>query len=167
MSEWVVVGRILRPHGIRGGMKIETMTDNPNRFRTGNRVWLQGKERTIKTVTNLNRHTVLVLDGIQTPEAVDLLRDQELVVPEESLSPLPEGEYYRSDLVGMTVIGTRGSRIGKVRQVVELPAVDGLEIELGNGKKTLLPLDHHAVREIDRAGGQIIIDSERFDEFLE
>ena len=73
--------------------------------------------------------------------------------PRRFAPPLEEGSYYVADLVGLDVLDADGSRVGSVRDVLPGPANDALELDTG----LLLPLVEDCVREVDPAGGRIIL----------
>ncbi len=80
-------------------------------------------------------------------------RGAELSVPREDLAPLPSDSYYVSDLIGLQVLDERGDAVGVVREVHPGPANDALELDTG----LLLPLVEECIREVDVAGGRVLL----------
>ena len=80
-------------------------------------------------------------------------RGAELSVRREDLAPLPSDSYYVSDLIGLQVLDERGDVVGVVREVHPGPANDALELDTG----LLLPLVEDCIREVDVAGGRVLL----------
>jgi 16S rRNA processing protein RimM len=118
----VLVGRIGRPHGIRGHVFVNAETDFvEQRFAPGARLWLKAErgEETL-TVASLRvqgGRPVLSFEGLTRIEDVERLTGAELRVPERMLQALDEGFYYEHQLVGCAVETTDGPRIGVVTRV--------------------------------------------------
>jgi 16S rRNA processing protein RimM len=147
----VVVGRVGKPHGVDGGFFVEDPSDRRETFAVG-AVLLAGGEPA--TVVAFRRGSggrpVIRLD-----RAVE--RGTELAVPRETLPELPaeEGEYYAFELVGLSVEQEDGRQLGRVREVLEYPANDVLELDSG----LFLPLVEACVRSVDVEGERIVVAS--------
>jgi 16S rRNA processing protein RimM len=74
-------------------------------------------------------------------------------VPREELTPLPDDAYYVADLIGLQVLDEHGEAVGVVREVHPGPANDALELDTG----LLLPLVEDCIREVDLAGGRVLL----------
>jgi 16S rRNA processing protein RimM len=124
-AEWdamAVVGRIARAHGIRGEVIVNPDTDFPERrFRVGARLFIrsEGEVRPVSVATARmqNGRPQIGIGGVATMTEAEALAGCELRVPAEELEPLPDGSYYRHDLVGCVVETTDGRRIGSVTRV--------------------------------------------------
>ena len=161
-GRWFSVGRVLRPHGIRGGIKIELLTDNEDRFVPGAVVWLKGEKKTVTSIKPLNNAVVITLNGIETPEQVDLYRNEYLQVPEEDLAVLPEGRFYTHEIVGMQVVKPGGEVWGTVKDTFSNVNTDMIEVAMSNGKTILIPLVAALVGTIDREKRTIVVDKDFF-----
>src|SRR5262245_21146264 len=117
-----VVGRIARAHGIRGQVIVNPDTDFPDeRFRSGAEVFIEqgGVVRSL-TVTTLRFHRgspIIGFSGIETMNDAETLAGLELRVPRDTLKALPEGTFYRHDLVGCAVETVKGALVGVVESV--------------------------------------------------
>ena len=98
------------------------------------------------------------IEGVRFKDQADKLRGVRLYVSREALPNLPDDQYYHSDLMGMTVIGTGGEMLGKVRAVHDHGAGDFLEVRLILGDDVLIPFTNDAVPTVDLASGRIIVD---------
>jgi 16S rRNA processing protein RimM len=118
----VLVGRIARPHGIRGQVIVDPETDFvEDRFAANATVWTRSargvQELRITSARVQNGRPVIGLEGFATIEDVEPLAGLELRVPEESLQPLDAGTYYQHQLVGCAVETVEGSPVGDVTRV--------------------------------------------------
>ena len=121
-DQMVLVGRVARPHGLRGQVVVTPETDFvEERFRAGATFWTRsdrGDEAlTVSSARVQNGRPVIGFEGFATIEDVERLAGLELRVPEDSLQPLAEGAYYVHDLVGCVVETTSGEQVGEVRRV--------------------------------------------------
>jgi 16S rRNA processing protein RimM len=165
MDDWdamVLVGRIARPHGIRGQVIVTPDTDFvEDRFRVGATFWTRSagghEQLTIAAARVQNGRPVVGFEGFSTIDEVERLSGLELRVPESELKPLGEGSYYHHQLVGCVVETTTGERVGDVVRVDGGVAGSLLVIAGGRGE-VLVPLVTGMCVEIDIAGRRIRID---------
>ena len=102
MSEaFFVVGRILAPWGVRGEVKIEVLTDYAERFTPRARVFMKGVPLEVEHARRVAKHAILKLAGVNTRSDAEALRNQLLEVPESDLMPLPAGEYFEHQIIGL------------------------------------------------------------------
>jgi 16S rRNA processing protein RimM len=139
-----VVGQIARPHGIRGQVIVNLVTDFPqNRFRPGAALFVKRGERvepvTVTTVRFQHDRPVIGIAGVEDMNAALPLAGSELRVPVEDLARLPSGTFYRHDLVGCAVETVDGMPVGLVARVEG--AVDGSRLVVDGAKgEVLIPL---------------------------
>ena len=165
VADWddmVVVGRIARPHGLRGQLVVTPETDFvAERFRIGGMLWTRsgGGEETL-TITSAriqNGRPVVAFRGLESIEAVERLAGLELRVPEAWLQPLEPDRYYEYQLVGCTVETAKGRRVGTVARVESGPGGSHLVV-LGQRGEILVPLVPHICIEVDLEGKRMQID---------
>ncbi|MFA9431296.1 ribosome maturation factor RimM [Egicoccus sp. AB-alg2] len=140
MSDLVVVGRVVKAHGIRGEVVVEVLSNVPGRFDAGATVFLAGTRRTIAGSRPHQGRLLVRLDGVPDRTAAELLRGASLEAPAADVSD--EDTYYAHELVGMAVVGEDGAALGVVRSLVELPEAAGydlLEVARTDGSTWLLP----------------------------
>ncbi|MGH2443678.1 MAG: ribosome maturation factor RimM, partial [Chloroflexota bacterium] len=123
---WIVIGKVAGPFGIRGEVKIELLTDFPERFDSleSVRIGAQHLAYTIEAVRRHKRQILLKLQGIDAPEAVEALRDQELMVPRTEAMRLPHGHYFLEDLLGLQVEVAGGRMLGPITEVLRTGSND-------------------------------------------
>jgi 16S rRNA processing protein RimM len=154
----VLVGRIARPHGIRGQVIVTPDTDFvEERFAAGSTLWTQHQALRIASVRVHNGRPVVAFDGFTTVEQAQKLAGQELRVPETALQPLPPGQYYRHQLVGCDVETAAGASVGRVRRVDAGAAGSILAVDGPRGE-VLIPMAAHICVEIDVDARRIRID---------
>jgi 16S rRNA processing protein RimM len=158
----VLVGRIARPHGHRGQVVVDPVTDFPEeRFAAGAvlHVLRDGAPGTL-TIAATRMHQgrpLLTLQGVETMDEAERLSGLELRVPESELAALPEGTYYEHDLIGCVLVTTDGRDVGTVR------AIEGgggmIRLISGSGRgEVQVPLVHEICVKIDVALKQIVIE---------
>ena len=102
-------------------------------------------------------HNLIKLEGINTPEQADLLRNAYLEVDREHAVPLEEGTYYIVDLIGLEVYTEEGKLLGKVDDIYNTGANDIYVIKDELGKQVLLPGIKDVIKNVDLEGGKITV----------
>ncbi|MGH3440950.1 MAG: ribosome maturation factor RimM [Nitriliruptorales bacterium] len=159
----IEVGRIVKPHGIRGELVVEPLSDRPERFEPG--AVLHARRRTLVVVASRPHQGRLLVtfDDVDDRTAAERLRGQTLEAAADEA--VTESDYYfTSELVGMEVVLGDGRRLGTVASVVELPPAadyDLLEIAHPDGDTWLLPTagEFVAIREDDDGNVRIVVTS--------
>jgi 16S rRNA processing protein RimM len=149
-QDWMLVGRVVGPFGVRGEMKVALYTDFPERFKGLGRVYF-GPERRPMEVERARPHkgqVLLKLAGVEGPEAVSALRDLDVFVPRNEAVCLPEGHYYLDDLVGIEAYSEEGRSLGRISEVLRTGSNDVFVINKGR-QALLVPAIKDAVRELD------------------
>ena len=161
-DEMVLVGRIARPHGIRGQVVVNPETDFvEERFRRGATMHTRGAEGddvlTISTARIQGGRPIVGFEGFTRIEDVQRLAGQELRVPEEELQPLEPGSFYHHQLVGCTVATVQGEPLGQVERVEG--GAGGSRLVVGGRRgEILIPLAAEICVEIDVPAKRIRID---------
>jgi 16S rRNA processing protein RimM len=156
--EFLVVGRILAPWGIKGEVKVEVTTDFPERFAPHNLVYLNARPFEIENCRPHKQFLVLKLAAIDSVEAAEKLRDGELTIPRVELPELPEGQYYTFQLIGLEVVTTKGKLLGRVTDIMTTAGNDVYIVESKRGE-ILIPAIEDVVKSIDLKKGAIIIEA--------
>jgi 16S rRNA processing protein RimM len=148
-SELVPVGRVGRSHGLDGAFFVEGASERADVFAKGAPLLAGGEPATVvSSRRGSGGRPVIRLDR-------PVERGTELAVPRDSLPPLAaeEGDFYVFQLVGLRVEQEDGRVLGRVRDVLQYPANDVLELDSGAS----LPLVEACVRQVDLAGGRIVV----------
>ncbi len=148
---FLVVGRLLRPHGVDGEIRMEVLTDFPERLRKGRRVYLGAEHRPVKLagVRGADHALLIRLEGIADRDQAELLRGKEVAIQTESLPSLPEGEYYHHQLIGLQVVDETGTDLGALDQILETGANDVYLVKTRDGAELLLPAIEEVVLNVD------------------
>jgi 16S rRNA processing protein RimM len=141
----VLVGRVARPHGIRGQVVVNPETDFvEERFRPGATVWIRrgaGRPEPVRIASAQlgGRRPVIGLAGMETVEAAEAVSGCELRVPEDDLVPLAPGSYYHHQLVGCEVRTEDDRVVGQVTRV-DGGASGSLLVVDGHRGEVLIPM---------------------------
>jgi len=134
---------------------LEAGTDLLDRVRPGQAVFLGDAARADR-ITALQPHGkryLLTLKGVASVQAAEALRGTNLLLLAGDLEPLPEGVYYRWQIVGLRVLLEDGAELGTVVEVLRTGANDVYEVEQASGRKVLIPAISSVVKEIDLDAG--------------
>jgi len=161
----LVVGRVGRPHGLRGEVTVEVRTDDPaQRFLAGVSLDTVPPERGPLTVAATRWHSGRLLvrfAGYEDRRAAEALRDTVLAIDSGQVSPLADPEeFYDHDLIGLTVVTVAGERVGSVADVLH-HGQDTLVINgegLHHDSEILVPFVAAIVPQVDVAAGRLVID---------
>lgn len=167
-SQMVLVGRVVRPHGLRGQVVIAPETDfGDERFAPGARVFrLQGGSVDGLTVTESfpqatrsggGDRWVVGFADVNSVDEAEALRGTELRIPEDARMPLGPDEYYLYDLVGCEVRTKAGGTVGRVQAVYTGAGGALLGVDR-DGAEVLVPLVKAMCPEIDVAARRIVVD---------
>ena len=156
---FLVIGKILRAHGVRGEVRVLPHTDLPERFTWLEEVYVGEHDPKPVTVEGVRFHKNLVLlklAGYDYRDQTEVLRGELLQVPMEAAIPLEEGEYFLFQLLGLEVYSDEGLHIGKLTDVIETGA-NNVFVVKGEGKEVLLPDTKEVVTEIDFENGRLTV----------
>lgn len=154
---FITVGRALAPVGLAGEIKVEPFTDVIALFSKKRSLWLAGERFEVERAQRRKQQLHVKLVGVDSREAAEALRGQSIEVPKSLLEPLPVGQYYRFEIIGMQVYDARRGRLGEIRQVLTTGANDVYVVE-GERGEVLLPAIDDVIKEVDIAGGRMTVD---------
>jgi 16S rRNA processing protein RimM len=161
----LVVGRVGRPHGLRGEVTVEVRTDDPDRrFAVGSSLATDPAERGPVTVAGSRWHSGRLLvrfAGVEDRNAAEELRDTLLAIDSDELEQLEDPQaFYDHDLIGLQVVTAAGEPVGAVSDVLhhgqDLLVIEGTGPR--SGAEILVPFVAAIVPEVDVAARRIVID---------
>jgi 16S rRNA processing protein RimM len=161
----LVIGRVGRPHGLRGEVTVEVRTDDPaDRFRPGAVLRTDPPERGPLKVSAARWHSgrlLLCFDGCADREDAEALRNTMLEIDSADLAPLADPEeFYDHDLIGLAVVTFAGEDVGVVADVLhhgqDLLVIDGAGPR--KGAEIMIPFVTAIVPEVSLEAGRIVID---------
>lgn len=156
--EFLIVGYILAPWGLRGEVKVEVVTDFPERLAPQKLVYLNARPLEIESCRPHKQHLVVKLATIDSVEDAEKLRGQDLTIPRSELYPLPEGKYYTFQLIGLKVVTTEGQTVGRITDIMATASNDVYIVE-GNRGEVLIPAIEDVVKSIDLDKGKMVIEA--------
>lgn len=153
-GDLVTIAVIVRPHGIKGELVADLTTDFPDRFANLESVYLQMPSGQIKPISLedfwFHQHRiVLKLEGCDTRNDAELLRNTKVQIPFDKIVELPEGNYYEFDLIGCKVLLPDGKELGSVQELMPTGAVPVLVVSGDNKSEYLIPFAEDICVEIN------------------
>lgn len=161
MTKYLEIGQIVNTFGIKGMVKIKPFTDDITRFNRVKEVYIENKNNTKKyIIEEVKYHKNMVLakiEGIDTVEDADKLKQSYLLVDRANEEPLEEGVYYIVDLIGLEVYEDTGKLLGKVDDIFNTGSNDIYVVKDEQGKQILLPGIPDVLKKVDIEAGKIIV----------
>lgn len=156
----VVLGRVGAPHGVQGWVKVHSYTDPPDGI-AGYGAWdvvLGNEVRRVKVLESKRAgHAIAVrLEGVETREAAQGLSGAEVRVDRSELPEPGPGSYYWHDLVGLEASNREGQALGRVEEILEMPAHP--VIVLRGDRERLVPLVRERLVAVDLGQGRLTLD---------
>lgn len=149
------MARVLGAKGLAGSIRIEALTDHPERLAEGESIWIED-EATPRSILEAGwggRVPFIRLEGISDREAAERLVGRYLEAP---VNPLPRDTYYWHQLIGLTAVDEAGSELGQVVEVFRAGENEVYRIE-GPGGELLIPALREVVRSIDLPASRMVV----------
>lgn len=158
----VLVGKVIKPHGIRGEICVESYADSPALFFGIDAVLLgSGRGKPARFELSAARahkdRLLLTLKGVGDRNRAEELRGREIFVPESALPELDDDEFYLRDLLGLDVLLEDGSRLGVLDNFMETAGQIVWSITHDSGKEILLPAVSEFLVAVDPDAGSITV----------
>lgn len=164
MKDYLTIATIVKPQGIRGEVKVLTMTDYPEDLQAFDRVYIGGNAyKMLKVRPQGGNCAFVTLSGVADRNAAELLRGLDIQALREDAPALPDDTFYIADLIGCTVVDDAGTEIGTVESVT--PAkTDIYELKKGNGNKVVFPAVKGLITDVNLSERKITVGAARFKE---
>jgi 16S rRNA processing protein RimM len=153
----IALAAIAGAHGVQGELRLKLFSDSIESLSRHERLYLGGVERRLLSIKESGKAAIARFEGVNDRSAAEALRGTLVEVDRASLPPLEEGEYYHADLIGLSAVDAQGSAVGTVVAVENYGAGDLLEIELEDGKRSLIPFKPGIA---DLEEGRVVLDPE-------
>jgi 16S rRNA processing protein RimM len=156
---FLVIGRILSVHGVRGEVRVRPHTDLPERFTWLETVYVGEHDPRPMVVEGVRFHKDLVLlklAGYDSREEAAALKGEMLHVPMAEAIPLAEDEYFLYQLIGLAVVTDEGESLGELVEVLETGA-NNVFVVRGEGRDILLPDTKEVIVDIDFDNGRLTV----------
>jgi 16S rRNA processing protein RimM len=151
----IALAAVAGAQGVKGELRLKLFSDSIESLSRHDMLYVGGVERRLLAVRDSGKTAVARFEGISDRSAAEALRGSLVEVDRATLPALEEGEYYHADLIGLEAIDRDGNRIGTVAAVENYGAGDLLEVELPDGKRSLIPF-RTGIADLD--GGKIVLD---------
>ncbi|MGX5377427.1 ribosome maturation factor RimM [Ligilactobacillus sp. LYQ135] len=158
------VGKIVNTHGIKGEVKVQSITDFPQeRFAPGAPLYVFKndqliKEVTVKTHRKHKNFELLSFEGLQDINLVEDLKQTELKIAEDQQGTLNEGEYYYHEIIGLKVYDLDDNYLGEIKEIMESGANDVWIIQRVGQKDLLIPAISDVIKDIQVDQGKVTIE---------
>jgi 16S rRNA processing protein RimM len=154
----VVVGRITRPHGVRGELAVLVLSEVPGRFADGAVVLMEdGRSLTVRSSRPHGDRLLVTFEEVAGREDADALRGALLMVPESSSPELPPGSWWDHELVGCVVTTESGRALGTLRDVIHTTANDVWSAVADDGTETLIPVLADVLVDVDVQARRVVV----------
>ncbi len=161
MTKYLEIGQIVNTFGIKGMVKIKPFTDDINRFDRLETIYIDNKkvkkEYKIEEVKYHKDMVLMKLEGVNTVEQAEDLRQSYLLVDRDKEEPLEDGVYYIVDLLGLEVYTDEGQLLGKVDDIFNTGSNDIYVVKDELGKQILLPGIPDVLKDVDLEKGKITV----------
>jgi 16S rRNA processing protein RimM len=149
--EFLVVGKLGRPHGIWGEISMEVLTDFPERIVPEANFYVGSRQSPLQlqSCRPHKRGLLVKFEGFTLREQVAVLSNQLVQVRRDDRPPLPDGEYYLHQLLGLRVIDEENQQLGIVTDILSTGANDVYVIRSDDGVEILLPAIDSVILKID------------------
>jgi 16S rRNA processing protein RimM len=160
---YLAIGRIVGAHGVRGELTVEILTEDPDRFRLLDRVYIgpEDEEPVSWRLSSYRLHkgrALLKLAGLDDRTAAEGFRSQIVQVRREEALPLAEGEYYEYQILGLAVRTVTGEALGTVADIIDTGANDVYAVRGPDGRELLIPALESVVRLVDLQAGWLVVE---------
>lgn len=156
---WIIIGRIRAPHGVRGELRVEVLTDFPERFQTLKRLYI-GDSHTpydVERVRFTPKGVLLKLAGVDWRDRASLFARSYVALPETELAPLPAGSFHHHQIKGVKVFTDDDRFLGTVAEIIATGSNDVYIVRDEDGGEVLLPATTEVVRTIDLETQRIVV----------
>lgn len=153
----IALAAVAGAHGIKGEVRLKLFSDSVESLSSHETLHVGGAERRLLAIRDSGKGAVARFEGIADRGAAEALRGSLVEVDRSALPPLEDGEYYHVDLIGLAAVDSQGKAVGTVAGVENYGAGDLLDVELEDGRRSLIPFKP-GIADLDE--GKVIVDPE-------
>ena len=158
--EFITVGIILGPWGAEGKLKVRPETNIPQRFVPQSILYINRQPFTIESTDRHKERLVIKLNSVNSVEEALKLRGKSLEIHRSQINPLPEGQYYHFQIIGLEVRTTGGEVLGNITEILTGQSNDNYLVRGPRGE-ILIPAIEDVVKSIDITAGCMVIEAIR------
>ena len=156
---YLAIGRVQRPHGVRGELRVELFTAHPEHIAELDTLYV-GDVYEPHEVLGVRMHqdlALILLRGYESRNAADTLRGATVYVALEDAVPLDDDEVYEYQLEGLTVVTDEGEPLGEIVEVFTAPDANDVLIVHGPLGEILIPVIEDVIIELDLEAGRVVV----------
>jgi 16S rRNA processing protein RimM len=162
-QDWLELGRVGAPYGIKGWVHVQSFTDPPERlleYPTWNLQVSKASPTAMNVVEGRVQGAGLVarFEGIEERDSATRLQGAIIRVERSALPKLRKREFYQADLVGLNVANSEGVQLGSVVHFVETPGGTSMVVRNASGREHWVPATREHLAKVDLAAGQVVVD---------
>jgi 16S rRNA processing protein RimM len=155
-----LIGIIVKPQGIKGEVKVKPVSPDPERFNYLEKVYIRLKNVQTYSIENIrisNSFVFLKFAQINSRNDAELLRGKEILISEDQLIDLDDGEYFVHDLIGCQIISEDGLIIGEIEDIIQSSSNDIYLVKNRKGHEYLIPAIADVIQKVDIQAKQVTI----------
>jgi len=147
----VAIGKIRRPHGVKGEVVFEPYLEYSHSLKKGKVILVGDKKEaySIQTIRKMDQNFLIFFDGLDNCDKVSHLRNQIVYIRTSQLAALPEGQYYPHQVLGMQVNNEEGDKLGILQEVLLTGANDVYVVKKDDEEELLLPAIESVILSVD------------------
>ena len=153
----IALAAVAGAHGVKGEVRLKLFADSADSLKAHKKLFVGGVERKLVSVNAAGKMPIARFEGVADRNAAEQLRGELVEVDRSALPELEADEYYHADLIGLECVDGDGTSVGRVVAVENFGAGDLLEVELSDGRKSLIPFRPGIA---DLKDGRIFLDPE-------
>lgn len=162
MTEYLIVGKVLKPQGIKGELKVMPMIDDVSRYGELKSIWLRENDTyrsiALEGVRYMGDNVILKLEGCHDRSTAEGFRDEDIWIPRSIMGSLPEDTYLVTDIIGCIVYTDTGKLLGPIRDIIYTGSNDVYIIESQRGE-VLIPALKEVIKDVDIEDKVMTIDT--------
>ena len=157
-QKYVEIGKIVAPHGVRGEVRVISLSEFSEQVEQADSFYLDKKSLLAVEGFRYHKNVMLIkFAGIESIDAADTLRNKIIYLTRAQIGELPEGRYYIEDLLGLEVFHADGRLLGQLAEVITTGSNDVYVIKKEGQKEILLPALKSVIKSTDIAVGKMVV----------
>lgn len=158
-SGWLIIGRVRAAHGVRGELRVDILSDFPQRFQALKRLYLGDTHTPCDVVKSrfTPKGVLIKLLGIDSRDAAERFAGFYIALPEDEAAPLPDGSFHHHQIQGLEVHTDDGRHLGNVVEILTTGSNDVYIVRGGQYGEVLLPAIAEVIRAIDLEAQRITV----------
>lgn len=163
--EFVTIGKIIKPQGVKGEVKVYLYAQNPKFLESTKSFFAvkQNKELKAKTVSIRHGFGFILFEGIASRNEAELLRGLELYVKKDEFEKASDGTFLIEDLIGLNLYNQKGEELGELIDIEQYGSAD-VWVYRGKGRTYSFPYINDIVKNVDVSAKRIVVDEEKLKE---